>query len=44
MNVTPPMKIGFKVVDVIGNPIKSKNVINIGIITCIRPTVWSIAS
>lgn len=42
INVIFFMKIGFKVVDVIGNLIKSKNVINIGIIICIRFIVWFI--
>ena len=38
----PPINIGFNAVDVIGNPTKTNSEIIIGIITFIRPIIFSI--
>ena len=37
----PPIKIGFRAVDVIGNPTKTKSEIIIGIITLTSPIILS---
>ena len=42
--VTPPKKTGFKIVDVIEKPVKTKNVVSIGIISFIILIVLSIVS
>ena len=39
INVIPPINIGFKTDDVIGSPIKAKNVIKTGTITFTRPII-----